>query len=223
LDYFERLGILPGVTAVIGSGGKTSLLRLLGGEIAAAGQGVLLCTTTKIVPFPGLPCVTEPGFAPMAAAAKKDRLLCGGRLLENGKLTAPDVPLSDLADMFDYVLVESDGAARRPLKAHKPHEPVIPQESNRVIWVVGASGLGKPILAAAHRPSMYAALAGVSETEVITPEIAAGVLEKENLPGLIFINQAEENTKAAFETAKRLDRPALVGSLLRGEIYFENF
>ena len=51
----ERLGIRPGVTAVIGGGGKTTLLRTLGTELAADGARVLLCTTTKIFPFDGLP------------------------------------------------------------------------------------------------------------------------------------------------------------------------
>ena len=50
-----QLRIFTGVTAVIGSGGKTMLLRTLGEELAASGR-VLLCTTTKIFPFPGLPC-----------------------------------------------------------------------------------------------------------------------------------------------------------------------
>ena len=53
--WTQALEIVPGVTAVIGGGGKTTLLRTLGGELAAAGHAVLLCTTTKIFPFPGIP------------------------------------------------------------------------------------------------------------------------------------------------------------------------
>ena len=50
----ELLTIRPGVTAVIGGGGKTTLLRTLGEELAGQ-HTVLLCTTTKIFPFPDLP------------------------------------------------------------------------------------------------------------------------------------------------------------------------
>ena len=46
----QLLDIRPGVTAVIGGGGKTTLLRTLGEELAGQ-HPVLLCTTTKILPF----------------------------------------------------------------------------------------------------------------------------------------------------------------------------
>lgn len=51
----QLLDIRPGVTAVIGGGGKTTLLRTLGEELAGQ-HPVLLCTTTKILPFSDLPC-----------------------------------------------------------------------------------------------------------------------------------------------------------------------
>ena len=41
----QLLDIRPGVTAVIGGGGKTTLLRTLGEELAGQ-HPVLLCTTT---------------------------------------------------------------------------------------------------------------------------------------------------------------------------------
>ena len=46
----QLLDIRPGVTAVIGGGGKTTLLRTLGEELAGQ-HPVLLCTTTKILLF----------------------------------------------------------------------------------------------------------------------------------------------------------------------------
>ena len=48
MDFSKLLGLRPGVTAVIGSGGKTSLLRRLAAELP---ETVLLCTTTHIRPF----------------------------------------------------------------------------------------------------------------------------------------------------------------------------
>ena len=131
------LDIRPGVTAVIGSGGKTTLLRMLGEELAEAGGRVLLCTTTKILPFPGLPCACDRAELDDLAAS---RLLCAGMPLENGKLTVPEIPVAELAARFDYVLVEADGSARLPLKAHASHEPVIPPEANQTICLVGVFG-----------------------------------------------------------------------------------
>ena len=64
----EALGLRPGVTAVIGGGGKTTLLRMAGEELAASGHRVLLCTTTKILPFSGLSNVTDGDEGTLAAA-----------------------------------------------------------------------------------------------------------------------------------------------------------
>lgn len=151
MELAALLGVRPGVTAVIGGGGKTTLLRTLGGELAAVGARVLLCTTTKILPFPDLPCAVT--AAELERLGRQHRLLCAGTPVPGtGKLTTPEVPIGELVRRFDYVLAEADGAAHRPLKAHAPHEPVIPPEANRVLCVVGASGFGRSIAQVAHRP-----------------------------------------------------------------------
>ena len=213
------LDIRPGVTAVIGGGGKTTLLRTLGEELAGR-HTVLLCTTTKIFPFPDLPCART--AAELDAMRPSQQLLCAGTDVPGtGKLAAPDLPMAALAERFDYVLVEADGAARRPLKALAPHEPVIPSEADQTICVVGASGFGRPIAEAAHRPERYAVLAGVRSTEAATPETEAAVLETEGLHTRVYINQAEMPgaLAAAKALAALLDCPVLAGSLQRKEYF----
>ena len=46
----SALKIEPGITAIIGSGGKSTLLKMLGLELMRAGGRVLLCTTTHMFP-----------------------------------------------------------------------------------------------------------------------------------------------------------------------------
>lgn len=217
MELWSLLGVQPGVTAVIGSGGKTTLLRALGKELAASHR-VLLCTTTKIYPFPGIPLAET--AEDLERLATGYPLICaGGPVAGTGKLTAPKQPLAELAERFDYVLVEADGSAGRPLKAHAPHEPVIPPEANRTICVVGASGFGRPIREAAHRTERYAALAGVSESAAATPETEAAVLRAEGLGDIIYVNQAETDAAraAARNLAGLLEIPVMAGSLWRGE------
>ncbi|MDO4315557.1 MAG: selenium cofactor biosynthesis protein YqeC [Oscillospiraceae bacterium] len=212
----EILDIRPGVTAVIGGGGKTTLLRTLGEELSGA-CSVLLCTTTKIFPFPDLPCARD--GAELERLRREHRLLCAGAEVPGtGKLTAPGMPMERLAERFDYVLVEADGAARRPVKAHAPHEPVIPAVAGQVICVVGASGFGQPVSQAAHRPELYAGLAGVPEDAPVTPETEAAVLTKEALHHRIYVNQieTEESRAAARALAGLLDCPVAAGSLWKG-------
>lgn len=219
MDWVGTLEIRPGVTAVIGGGGKTSLLRTLGEELVKAGRNVLLCATTKIFPFESIPCVTETGTDALLAARARGGLVCAGTLLDNGKLAAPAAPMAQLEALFDYVLVEADGSAHLPLKAHAPHEPVIPTEAAQTICVVGASGFGKSIREAAHRPELYARLAGAAETDPVTPELAAAVLIAEKLHHRVLVNQAELAVSEAKELVGLLGCPAVAGSLKLGKIF----
>ena len=215
----QLLDIRPGVTAVIGGGGKTTLLRTLGEDLAGH-HTVLLCTTTKILPFPDLPCART--AAKLDQLRRSHRLLCAGTDVPGtGKLTVPETPMAVLAERFDYVLVEADGAARRPLKAHAPHEPVIPPEADRTICVVGASGFERPISEAVHRPERYACLAGVPETAEATPETEAAVLRAEGMHTMIYVNQVETlwELADARALAALLDCPVLAGSLQRKEYF----
>ena len=138
MELAKLLDIHPGVTAVIGGGGKTTLLRTLGEELAEESR-VLLCTTTKIFPFHDLPCAMT--AEELNSLRRELRLMCAGTPVPGTeKLTAPPVPMAELAAWFDYVLVEADGSAQRRFKAHASRGPVIPAEASQVICVVGASG-----------------------------------------------------------------------------------
>ena len=219
MELAKLLDMHPGVTAAIGGGGKTTLLRTLGEELAEESR-VLLCTTTKIFPFHDLPCAMT--AEELNSLRRELRLMCAGTPVPGTeKLTAPPVPMAELAAWFDYVLVEADGSAQRPFKAHASHEPVIPAEASQVICVVGASGFGKPIREATHRPELYAQLAGVSVEDPVAPETEAAVLQAEGLHHRIYVNQVEtrQDLAAAEALAALLDCPVLAGSLHRREYF----
>lgn len=216
----EVLGVREGVTAVIGGGGKTTLLRTLGEELARSGARVILATSTKFRPFPGIETVPG-GEREIAEALGCAPLVCAAAPWgESGKLAESPVPMARLAALADCVLVEADGSAGLPLKAHAPHEPVIPAESGRVILVLGASGFGRPIRETAHRPERYAALAGCDIETAVTPEIVARVIRAEGLGDMVLVNQAEtpEARERARKLAEYLALPVYAGSLQRGEI-----
>lgn len=222
MDLAELLDIRPGVTAVIGGGGKTTLLETLGRDLADAGSRVLLCTTTKIFPFPNLENRTGGSEETLAAALAEWRLLCAGTPVPgSGKLTAPAIPFSRLAALADYVLAEADGSAGRPLKAHAAHEPVVPPEAEQVIWVIGASGFGRPVREAVHRPEIFCQITGLGPEEPVTPEAVAVLLQKEapaaGPPIRVFVNQAEtgQALSAARRLAELLPWPVRAGALKR--------
>lgn len=216
----ELLNVRPGVTAVTGGGGKTTLLRTLGEELAAEGARVVLCATTKILPFDGLPNLINPTEEALAEALSSRRLVCAGAPVPGtGKLAVPGLPMARLTALADYVLAEADGAAGRPLKAHASHEPVIPWETNQVLYMVGASGFGRPVREAVHRPERFCALTGLGPEEPVTPEAAAEALQMEapawGPPIRVFVNQAESEAAmaAARYLAELLPWPVCAGAL----------
>lgn len=236
----SALRIEPGITAIIGSGGKSTLLKALGLELMRAGGRVLLCTTTHMFPVAGVPwdgssrhldaAPWKPG-APHALGCTCEACaglvrgsICQAGVLdpETGKLSAPAEALDELAQRFDYVLAEADGSKRLPLKAHATWEPVVPAGMANLIWVVGASGLGKPINEAVHRPELFCERCGCELTDIATPERVVQVLNAElrmlNLNNArIMLNQADtlnDPTMAdRFEAA--LGRP-LIATILQG-------
>ena len=222
MDLSALLEIRPGVTAVIGGGGKTTLLRVLGTELAEAGARVLLCTTTKIFPFDGLLNLTGPSEEALAEALKARRLVCAGSPVSGtGKLTAPAIPMKKLAALADYVLVEADGSAGRPFKAHAAHEPMLPRLANQVIYMVGASGFGRPVREAVHRPELFWFLSNLEPEAPVTPEAVAEALQIEAAAGgppvRVFVNQAEDEAALANarRLAERLPWPVCAGALNR--------
>ena len=210
----EALGVGPGVTSVIGSGGKTSLLAALARELPGT---VVLTTTTHILPFEGVPLVTSTDVGAVAEALAASRVVCvGSRAEKNGKLVAPELGIDTLADLADHVLVEADGARRLPLKAHAAWEPVIPACSGRTIVVFGASGLGRPVRDVVHRPEIFCELAGCAPEDAATPKLVARAARAEALADVALVNQADVAPDAARELAVLLDMPAFVGSVRAG-------
>lgn len=234
----SALKIEPGITAIIGSGGKSTLLRALGLELMRAGGRVLLCTTTHMFPVAGVPwdgssrrldaapwkpgALHAPGCTCEACAGLARGSICQTGVLdpETGKLSSPAEPLDELAQRFDYVLAEADGSKRLPLKAHATWEPVIPAGAANVVWVVGASGLGKPADEVVHRPELFCERCGCELTDTATPERIAMVLNAElqmlNLnTARIMLNQVDtlgDPTMAdRFQAA--LNRPIIATSL----------
>ena len=216
MGFAAALGVKPGVTSVIGSGGKTSLLAALARELPGT---VVLTTTTHILPFPNMPLVTSADADDVRAALAESRVVCVGSQAEkNGKLVTPELSIDALASLADYVLVEADGARRLPLKAHAAWEPVIPARSGRTILVLGASGLGRPVREAVHRPELFCRLVGCTPDDPATPELVARAANAEALADVALVNQADAAPDAARDLAALLAVPAFVGSVQAGSI-----
>ena len=216
----QTLHIQQGITAVIGSGGKTTLLRELARELCDDGATVLLTTTTHFLPFPDAASGVGMPKAQLADVLSQHGAAYVGTPTEDGKLSAPELSPAELARVADYVLVEADGSKRLPLKGHAAWEPVIPDGSDQVILVVGASGLNKPVAEVVHRPEVFCELAGCAPTDLATPERVARAINAERLADRVAINQADspQALLAAQKLTGLLDAPACYGSFRAHEL-----
>jgi probable selenium-dependent hydroxylase accessory protein YqeC len=151
---------------LIGGGGKTTLMYRLAAAWASRGETVVCTTTTRIRP-------PEPHQCPDLRLGDRAALV-----LDLRRRPAPVVTLASRSEhgkcqgfsaddtlalraAADHLVVEADGAAGRPVKAHAPHEPVIAARATCVVAVVGAWCVGAPLTAEhVHRPERFAALAG---------------------------------------------------------------
>jgi probable selenium-dependent hydroxylase accessory protein YqeC len=175
------------VVAFVGAGGKTTAMFRLARELRAAGKTVITTTTTKIlVPDAGtdLSVVVEPSrpdlLAAVATALSRRRIpVVAAAATPDGKLVGiPPEWVADLAALspVTHVLVEADGAARRPFKAPREGEPVIPHAATVIVVVVGVDAIGQPLSAVAHRPEQVRALTGLGADDLLDARSIAHVL-----------------------------------------------
>ena len=212
--------IRPGVTAIIGGGGKSTLLRALADALAPHAR-VLVATSTKMYVPDWCPVVLSASPDDVQAALSEAPIVCAGSIhLPTGKLAEPRVAFDDLVRLADYVLVEADGAKKLPLKAHAEHEPVIPACAGRTVCVVGVDGLGAPVSQTCHRPQRFAQLAGVSVDDAVTSGAVAAVLCAEALHDVVLINKVETpaDWRAAQRIAALFETPVVAGSLWRDDL-----
>jgi len=152
----EALDIHPkDVISIVGAGGKTTLMFALSRELSMHEKVVITTTTTKIFP----PSSSNTRYLLISQEEKEivDFILkkagALGHITIASKMLAGSGKLQGISPLLisrlitlspvNYIIIEADGADRKPLKAPNPEfEPVIPQSSTLVIPVFGIDALG---------------------------------------------------------------------------------
>jgi len=141
------------VISLTGAGGKTTFMFRLARELVLKKKKVVTTTTTKILE----PASGETKFLfvdPSEEALREfvDKYIARYRhitvareRLESWKLKGVSSNLVDdiwRSHEIDYLIVEADGAAGRPIKAPREGEPVIPSSTTLVVAILGMDGTG---------------------------------------------------------------------------------
>jgi probable selenium-dependent hydroxylase accessory protein YqeC len=211
---YQSLGLKSGgVVSLVGAGGKTSLMFSLAHEISRIGESVLTTTTTKIM----MPTRAQSGHVILTTSIRSLVDNAGELLKENrhisaasprvpeqqGKITGFPAPFIDEVNqtgLFDWIIVEADGAAQKPLKVPAEHEPVIPGSSSWVVGVVGLMSIGQPLGSKwVFRPERFTSITGLLKGEPVTPiSVVKAATHPEGIfkgcpprvPKILFLNMA---------------------------------
>lgn len=210
----EALGLAPReVVSFVGGGGKTTAVFAL----AAHRPGRRVATTTTKMGVDrtgGLPVLLDPSDAAIVDHLGHDgaAIVWSGSDGQRAFGVEPDV-VDRWAKLFDTVAVEADGSRRRPFKAPREYEPVVPVSTTTLVGCVGIAAVGAPIEVGCHRPDRVAALVGAAESDLLTPARLVRVLldedgsQKGRPPGARFavlVNRVTRADDAVIDEIRRL-------------------
>lgn len=168
------------VVSAVGAGGKTTTLHRLAGEYVRERRPVIVTTTTHIRKE------DSPWFLSGYSEEKTDRALetsyqaWVGEPAPEGKLGAlPEEAFLEILTRGVPVLIEADGAKRKPLKVPAAHEPVIPVCTTHVLSLYGLDGVGKTIKDTVFRPELARNILNKNTTECVTAQDIAMLASSE--------------------------------------------
>jgi len=197
----------PSSIALVGSGGKTTLLFQLARELVPP---VITAATSHLhTDQIKLADSHWKGTRPEDLAGLEANLL-GVMLVTGPVIDARTQGLNSDTIGWLYqicknhalpLLIEADGSRQHPLKAPADHEPPIPDFVKMVVVVAGMSGIGKPLTGkTVHNLDLFSALSKLAPGEMITPEALVQVLTHvaggfKNIPRaarrVVLLNQAD--------------------------------
>lgn len=220
------------VIAVVGGGGKTSLIFRLTEELIEKGKTVIVTTTTHMAYDPLRPFAGDGDKISVRRDLKEHGYTVAARKNEDHKISSlAEETLMELKELCDVMLIEADGAKCMPIKVPAEWEPVIPQFADLVISVVGLDCLGKPIRETAHRMERTADFLRKSMDAPITSEdivkIASsicGLLKNvEDRVYRVYLNKADvlEEQETAEEILEELEQRKIIASF--GSIEFPDW
>lgn len=172
-----------GVVCCVGAGGKkTTMYRLA----AAVSGRVGITTSVQIEYFPKTLAATryvasENELLQALQDDNESRVIAfatpSERSGRHAGISPDNVPAFRQAGRFDLLLIKSDGARGRLIKAPKENEPPLPACVDTVIPLVSARALGRPLSEKlAHRPELLTAITGLPMQATIEPQHVARLL-----------------------------------------------
>ena len=156
------------IIAIVGSGGKTSLLKQLAQQYRSEGKSVFVTTTTHM--FIEEDTLLTDDAKLIIQTLKETGYVMAGIPVKN-KIRALSLETYDkVCAHADVVLVEADGSKHMPLKFPKENEPVIPHNTDEIYVVCGMHAIGQKAKDVCHRLELVKNCLGIDDDTLITPD-----------------------------------------------------
>lgn len=169
------------VISVIGAGGKTTLCKLI--AKLNSDKKVLITTTTKIF-VPEEPDLNLHIGDIKGINYKYSVVTAGKKVISDNKLegyTIDEIDKLANSSLFDIIIVEADGAKRKPIKVPSVNEPIIPESTDIILGVIGLDSIGKQANSDnVHRITEFLDVIDGRENQIITIDNIASVINKKN-------------------------------------------
>lgn len=202
---YKKIGLNPEkdkVISFVGGGGKSTSINVLAQEFKDMGKRVLITTTTMIF-YPEHKDNDKfiLGEIPMEYKAKQGTITLFGKTMVHEKIQGPNpMELKEIynRNIFDIILIEADGAKRKPITAPALHEPVVPNFTRVTIGVIGLDSVGQLLDEdKTHRPEILRQIFDVELPHIIgTDDIVKLIVNKDGLfkdakgRKIVFLNKA---------------------------------
>ena len=210
--------------ALVGGGGKTTLMFALSEELRRNGKRVITSTTTKVwrkeaMQYEKVLLVGDDAQwrnKTREGLSREGTVFLGKSILDSGKVEGISPFLADEVyqdSEVHYLIVEADGSAGHPLKAPAEHEPVIPSSVTIVVAMMGLEAVSARLdERTAFRVEQVKKVTGLDTGERLTPGALAKIfLHPEGLfkgtpdsaKRIVFLNKADllKDERNAIELA----------------------
>lgn len=176
MNYIEELNIdlnKRQIITVTGSGGKTTIIEEMSKALVEEGKNILIATSTKIFYPDNANEITVLNDEILKNIRfLKPSIIYGGReISSDNKIVGYDTDI--ISSIFenkniDFILVEGDGSNRKPVKGYSDFEPVVPEETDILISVLGMNSLATVVNEEnVHRVERFMDITGLGKGDVI--------------------------------------------------------
>lgn len=164
------------VIAVVGAGGKTTLIKKLAQKYRADGKKVFVTTSTHMF-IEENTLVTDDADVILQELAHKKYVMAGS--MDGVKIKAlSEETYRKVCEQSDVVLVEADGSKHLPLKFPREDEPVIYDNADEIMVVCGLHGLGKKADEVVHCFDLAQEYMQIEENVIVTPQLVQQLVMK---------------------------------------------